>query len=272
MFYFGWMVIGFMSVAGFATLTHWWKPDWYNSNLTNIRKSSYTVMALIYGGMILAGHIILDDWIKAVQFASIAIFIDLAILETPSIIKIGNAEFKRNDRIIADTIENNEKIIRSSFQKTEQFTAVVHYSQHHFSELTESQRDQLPNWNLYSSLLKEYLCLYTDTFGLKASTTAFVYDADESVRKENIMRSFSQIERSNILVIPPEKKEEMGSQLAKAQAYVIEEGKLICVPLFGTTNSFIVTIQTTEAGAVLNGIDANNIVNLVQIFDWFVDG
>lgn len=95
MFYFGWMAIGFMAIAGLATAIHWYNRGWYESNLLNIRKTSYAIMALIYFGMILAGHILLNDWVQAVQFASIAIFIDLAILETPSIQKIGNTEFKK---------------------------------------------------------------------------------------------------------------------------------------------------------------------------------
>ncbi|SDM17014.1 Toxin SpoIISA, type II toxin-antitoxin system [Paenibacillus sp. OK060] len=272
MFYFGWMAIGFMAIAGLATVTHWYNRVWYESNLLNIRKTSYTIMALIYFGMILAGHILLNDWVQAVQFASIAIFIDLAILETPSIQKIGNTEFKKNDQIIEKTIRDNERIILSSFQKTAQFTAVVQYSQHHLTELTDEQKDQLPEWDLYSSMLKEYLRYYTDTFGLRISTTSIQFDSDLEIRMNKIRNSLSQIERSNSILIPEENKEEMSKELAEAAVYVVEEGNTICVPFFGTSNSFIITIQAAESGAILNGMDANNIVNLVQIFDWFIDG
>lgn len=271
MFYFGWMAIGFMSIAGLAALTHWLKPEWYEKNLMNIRKTAYAVMALIYGGMILAGHIVFSDWVQAVQFASIAIFIDLAILETPSILKIGNAEFKKNDQIIAKTIRDNEKIILSSFQKTEQFTAVVQYSQHYFSELTEVQRDKLPKWDLYSTLLKDFLRYYTDTFELQISTTFITFNSDPAIRQENIKNSLIQIERTNSILIPEENKDLMSNELSNAVTYVVDEGNIICVPFFGTTNSFIITIQRKESGTILNGLDASNIVNLVQIFDWFVD-
>lgn len=270
MFYTGWMVLGFMVVAGGATLSHWITPEWYARNLNSIRKLSYTTFALIYGGMILAGHILLKDWVSAVQYASIAIFIDLAILETPSILKIGNAEFKKNDQVIENTIRNNEKVILSSFQKTEQFTAVVQYTEHHFDELSEEQLVKMSEWKEFSSGLKDYLRFYTDTFGFKVSISAFSYETDEKIRQENIKGSLTQIEKFNSIGIPLDKKEEMSAALSIGEVYVVEEGKIICVPFFGVNNSFIVTVQADKDGAILNGIDAMNIVNLIQIFEWFV--
>ncbi|MGG4132429.1 type II toxin-antitoxin system SpoIISA family toxin [Paenibacillus illinoisensis] len=271
MFYFGWMVIGFMSIAGLATMLHWWKPNWYSANIVNIRKSSYAIMALTYGGMILAGHILLNDWVKAVQFASIAIFIDLAILETPSISKIGNTELKKNDLVIATVIENSTDIITAYSHKVDQFTTVVQYTEHHFSEFTEEQIEELPKWEIYSILLKEYLSLYTDTFGLRISTKNFIYSSDVEVRKQKILDLLTPIERTNNLSISGELKENIAAELTSGASFVLEEDKVVLAPFYGTTNSFIVIIQTHETNAVVSSMDVKNIINLVQIFDWFVD-
>ncbi|WP_337035210.1 type II toxin-antitoxin system SpoIISA family toxin [Paenibacillus illinoisensis] len=269
MFYFGWMVIGFMAIAALVTFLHWWKDAWYEEHLVNIRKTSYTIMVLIYGGMILAGHILLSDWVAAVQFASIAIFIDLAIIETPGISKIGNTEFKKNE--IRKTIRDNQSVITSNANKIKQFTSVVQFTDHHFSEFTEEQFDELPNWGLYSTLLQEYLHFYTDTFKLRVNTTMFTYSSDVEKRRENISNLLTPIERTNNLIIPDDIKGDMADSLATASTFVLVEDKVVLVPFYGTTNSFIITIIAGEEHRTVDNIDANNILNLVQIFDWFVD-
>lgn len=81
--------------------------------------------------------------------------------------------------MIASVIENSTDIITAYSHKQ--------YTEHHFSEFTEEQIEELPNWEIYSVLLKEDLSLYTDTFGLGISTKNFTYSSDVEVRKQKIL-------------------------------------------------------------------------------------
>ncbi|ADO59854.1 type II toxin-antitoxin system SpoIISA family toxin [Paenibacillus polymyxa] len=266
MYYFGWLVIGFFAIVGLASISHWANPVWYANNLINIRKTSYSLFILMYGGMILAGHIHLKDWGMAVQFASIAIFIDLAVLETPSILKIGNAEFKKNDMEIEKTIKDNQKTILQSFQKSEQFTDVVQYTSNHFYPLDS---DNFIEWDLYMEQLKKYLRLYTDTFHFKLSITQFTYKEDIEQREQNIEGSLVQIERFHSINIKD--KAELAGTLAKANVSVIKEQEIIGVPFFGNRFSYIVTLEANAQESVINAIDAYHIVNLLTVFEWFAE-
>ncbi|MBP1309110.1 hypothetical protein JOD82_002130 [Paenibacillus sp. 1182] len=268
MYYFGWLVIGFFAIVGLASISHWANPVWYANNLINIRKTSYSLFILMYGGMILAGHIHLKDWGTAVQFASIAIFIDLAVLETPSILKIGNAEFKKNDIEIEKTIKDNQKTILQSFHKTEQFTDVVQFTSNHFEEL---DTDDFVEWDPYMMQLKDYLRLYTDTFHFKLSITQFTYKEDIEVRKQNIKGSLVQIERFHCINITDKEKVDLADTLANANVSVIKEQEIVGVPFFGNRFSYIVTLQGNAQESVINAIDAYHIVNLLTVFEWFAE-
>ncbi len=240
--------------------------EWYSNNLNGIRKTFYVGFLIIIGAGVLWGHIDLRNWSYILTLASLAIFIDLAVLQTPNILKIGNAELQQDDAKLRKTIKDNEKIVRQSMHKVEQHSEVITHSDAHFDQININPLI----WDEYRKALKQYLRLYTDTFHFSINIQSFMHDDDDIDKmKHQIRTAVTQSERFHEMSLAEEIRYNLIEALSKSETFIIKEENVVVIPYFSSHHSFIISLQSNEATTV-NGIDASHIVNLTTVFDWFM--
>lgn len=88
----------------------WWRTDKYVENLQAIRKSYYVLFFLLVCLGILTKQLQMSDWTMILSLASAAVFIDIAVFQTPDILKIWNTEFQHSN-YIRKTIRKNEEVL-----------------------------------------------------------------------------------------------------------------------------------------------------------------
>jgi hypothetical protein len=249
-------------------------PLRYHLSLRTLRKTLYTLFIGAISIGLLTDELQLSNWEFILTLAAIVIFMDLAILLTPSIMKIWSAEFQYTD-YVEDIIKTNDKIHKAMVYRVEAM-----------SEMIQKNNELLsPSRNYTEQELRNYLDLYAGKFGFNVQIHRVrdiefsADDVDPSVLEglaadeiqmlieayrltEGIRMTVEQIKTINNFVFNSE--EDDVETLAQSAVVSLVDDESMLVPVFMDTDQFIVVLKK-EMGDVLE-VDAIHITNLIYLF------
>ncbi|OAT81860.1 hypothetical protein A6P54_10105 [Bacillus sp. MKU004] len=249
------------------------KPLRYHVSLRTLRKTLYTLFIGAISLGLLLDEIRLADWELILTLTAIVVFMDIALLLTPSIMKIWSAEFHYTD-YVEEIIKANDKIHKAMVYRVEAM-----------SEMIQTNSELLPFRNYTDQELRNYLDLYAEKFGFVIQIHRIPLiefsadDADPSVIEglaadeievlvdayrltEGIRMTVEQIKTINNFDFDSE--EEDVEILAQSAVVPLIEDESMLVPVFMETDQFIVVLKE-DLGEVLE-VDAIHITNLIYLF------
>jgi hypothetical protein len=252
-----------------------YSPLKYHLSLRTLRKTLYTLYIIAISIGLLFDEIKLSNWEFILSLTTIVVFMDLAILLTPSIMKIWSAEFQYSD-YVEDIIKTNDKIQKAMVNRVETM-----------SEMIQKNKEQLSlQRNITIKELKRYLNIYADKFGFdvqvyRVSHVEFlVKDLEETEREglsgaevemlveayrlsKGIRQTLEQIRTINNFdnsVV----EDDYVEALAQSSVISLVDDESMLVPVFMDLEEFIVVLKK-ESGEVLE-VDAIHITNLIYLF------
>ncbi|WP_019414885.1 type II toxin-antitoxin system SpoIISA family toxin [Paenisporosarcina sp. TG20] len=273
------VLIGVVLVFLVASLIYYFaNTDHYMDNLQSIRKSYYITALLVIGvGLIIGDFKVIIDW-KSLSLIGIAmIFIDLSVLSTPDISKIGKTEFQ-GSLYVRNAIKKNQELIDASANKVKKFTEVISKTADYFEPL-----NQPINSDKYKEEMRKYLNLYADTFQSNVSIFDLDITNDSEEELENVEKAFRNAEICyNKHIEDAEWRSELIQNLLKGVAvkFVNKDEKdlspktkeslkkVFIVAYFGESYNMLIGIHSDFVP--LNAVDASHILSLAQIFDWYM--
>lgn len=255
--------------------------DKYVENLQMLRRFFYAIFVVGISIGLMLEKIHLDDWKQLLELAALFVFIDLAVFQTPDILKIWNAEFK-HDHYIRKIIKKNEEIISYNSQKVECFTDIV-------LNKSTNYLNNIPlhlKFDDYKEDLKKFLEFYTDTFQIDLAIFEFESGLNANLEdlhsNLDIKQAFTRIEQCyNKTIVDGEWKLFLVQELLDGKAIELhnkkevsssdnfKDKKVFIIPFYGRKYDILIGISSTFIE--VDGIDASHILNLTQIFDWYMD-
>jgi Toxin SpoIISA, type II toxin-antitoxin system len=252
--------------------------DKYVENLQLLRKIFYVIYVVGVGLGIIFGEIDMSKWQELFYLTATFIFMDLAVFQTPDILKIWKAEFQHNN-YIRKIIKKNEEIIGYNFKKVQRFTDVISITEDHFDT-----RNVPTQWRQYKDELRTYLNLYADTFQFHVSIFEFDTTADADLLKTSITHALNRVEQCYNQTVDEADgwKEGLIQQLLDGKSIELRnkkeekdsnipgelKNKVFIVAYYG--KSYNMLIGVSSKFVEVDGIDASHILNLAQIYDWYM--
>ncbi|RIJ63248.1 type II toxin-antitoxin system SpoIISA family toxin [Rummeliibacillus sp. POC4] len=255
--------------------------DKYVENLQMLRRFFYAIFVVGISIGLMLEKINLDDWKQLLELTALFVFIDLAVFQTPDILKIWNAEFK-HDNYIRKIIKKNEEIISYNSQKVECFTDIV-------LNKSTNYLNNIPlhlKFDDYKEDLKKFLEFYTGTFQIDLAIFEFESGLNANLEdlhsNLDIKQAFTRIEQCyNKTIVDGEWKLFLVQELLDGKAIELhnkkevsssdnfKDKKVFIIPFYGRKYDILIGISSTFIE--VDGIDASHILNLTQIFDWYMD-
>jgi Toxin SpoIISA, type II toxin-antitoxin system len=257
--------LGGFSLFLIGILAYYWiNAVQYLNNLGLIRKTFYVLYLIFLSIGMMTGKVDYKDWKLLTELTVMIVFVDLAVFQTPNILKIGRAEFQHSDEI-KKTIQESTEIILQNIKKVEKFSNVIQETDDFFAQrsLPSSQEE-------YKNLLEEYLKLYTQTFDFSLSFFFFPLPEDEKSQKRDIKKQIENIAIRHRKDFSEEEKENMLNLFFDGKIIHIEKNKLVAIPCYGIFYGMIITLEAKDV--YVDMIDASHISNLVYVFDLQVEG
>ena len=258
-----------MFFGGFALILlvilayYWMNSKNYWGNLGRTRRTFYVVFLLLMAVGFIMDKLDYTDWALMAQLSALAVFVDLAVFQTPNILKIWSAEFKHEDEIREALVESKYTIVRNA-KKVEKFTEVIKWTDFHLAALPIPTTQEE-----YQVQLEEYIKYYSSTFGFAVSFFLFPALAqDESPSKGSLQLQLRNVSIRHARQIAGEEKEQLIAKLTDGETTPIQEDKLIVIPYYGAFYSMLVTLEAKDVA--VDAIDASHISNMLVIFDWYM--
>ncbi|UXH46409.1 type II toxin-antitoxin system SpoIISA family toxin [Rossellomorea vietnamensis] len=249
-------------------------PLKYHLSLRTLRKTLYTLFIGAISTGLLMDELQLSNWEFILTLTAIVIFMDLAILLTPSIMKIWSAEFQYTD-YVEDIIKTNDKIHKAMVYRVEAVSEIIQKNNELLSPLRGYTEQELKN----------YLDMYAEKFGFNVQIHRVrgiefsADDVDPAVKgglaadeiqalveayrlTEGIRMTVEQIKTINNFDLNNE--EEDVESLAQSAVVSLVDDESMLVPVFMNTDQFIIVLKK-EMGDVLE-VDAIHITNLIYLF------
>lgn len=252
----------------------WWRTDKYVENLQAIRKSFYVLFFLLICLGVFSTQIQINDWKTLLTFVCAAVFLDIAVFQTPDILKIWNTEFQHSN-YIRKTIRKNEEVLGYNAKKVQNFTEVISKTADHFMDRNPPQF-----WRQYRDELRAYLNLYADTFQFHIAIFPFAISANGEELQENVETAFNSVEICyNISFLDREVRANILQDLLDGKSIPLKDPNIdenteewtknvFIVAYYGESYNMLIGISSTFVE--VDGIDASHILNLAQIFDWYM--
>jgi hypothetical protein len=241
---------------------YWMNSRGYWDNLGRIRRTFYAMFLVLMAIGFISGHIDYKDWQLLTQLAALSVFVDLAVFQTPNILKIWSAEFKHEDEV-REALQESKKTILKNAKKVEKFSQVIQYTDFYFTAIPIPSSE-----GEYQQQLEEYLKQYGSTFGFAISSFLFPVPTSEDEQKNYLKAQVGNIGIRHAKQFTDEEKEKLLGKFSTGETYPITEDKLIAIPYFGSFYSMIVTLEAKDVA--VDVIDASHISNLLYIFDWYM--
>lgn len=255
------------------------KPLAYHLFLRTMRKALYTLFIVAVALGILMNEVAISNWQFLLTLVAIVIFMDLAILLTPSILKIWNAEFQYTD-YVENIIKTNDKILRATINRVEVMSGMIQQADGYFNN-HDSPLDQSP---------KERLELYLDSYGRVFGFQVQVWEVEpelvshsmldisnvESLSSEEIQRiedyyslqmginqTLIEIAQLNAFDYGEEFEAHLDVLSQSTVISLIKEDSMI-VPIFMDERQLLVVLKNKN-GELLE-VDAVHITNLIYLY------
>ena len=242
------------------------RPAIFDLHLKNFRRCLYTLFIISLGIGILTDGIEIMNWKYLLSLTAIAVFIDLSILLTPSILKIWQAEFLTGSEFLEATIKENEKIQRAMVKKVEHMSVLVQDAIYYFEQVSipESREE-------YMIGLNTYLLQYGDEFGL--SFDIIQYEADESVDldqsiKETIKQKLNRIDHIHNFGFNQQLLLSYTESIFNLEVIPLEDQDALLIPVHLRSYNFIIVLKKDKGIPI--EVDGVHVANLVHIYDSFM--
>ncbi|ADU30661.1 type II toxin-antitoxin system SpoIISA family toxin [Evansella cellulosilytica] len=239
------------------------RSDLFIENLGVIRKGFYVLFIVLLCVGFLYEAIDYTNWKLILQLTVFIIFIDIAVFQTPNMLKFWSGDQTKSE-YIEKTIKKNEETLGYNTRKVEKFMEVIQYSSFHFyNKTTPDSKDK------YISNLKDYIRLYTDTFQFHISIFPFEVTGNDDELKESVRQTFSNVEKCyNYIIEDISERENIISSLSSGKSMMLKQDKLFIVSYFGEQYNLLICIKSEDVS--VDGIDASHVINLAHIFDWWM--
>ena len=242
------------------------RPSQFDLNLKKQRRVLYTIFIATTGSGVVFGGLELDDWPYVVSLASIVVFTDLAVLLTPSILRIWQAEFLHGSELLEETLKENERLIRDMMAKVSFMSFLIQDAIYYFEKKPIPETDED-----YLAELEQYLQQYGDRFGLNIDVRQYEIDPNTDLEV-----SVQAKIRQELLIMKD--MHNIGMELSRLEEYIVsiyngeiitlEEDETFIVPVQLPKYHFIVVIKKGKGTPI--EIDGIHTANLVHIYDSFM--
>lgn len=236
----------------------WLNSTKYHLQLRGLRKALYTIFVCGVCLGFIFDQLKLSDWEELVSLMVMVVFVDLAILLTPNILKMGNAEFEYTNSV-EETIKENEKIQKSTVKRIGRMSDIIQDAGIIFSELEEDDSFQTEQEEL-----KKFVDQYADTFGF--SVDLWEVEADpmnDEDTKQQIHTILEQMDTMFTLDLN-ETMDSYTESLLQTEILTLVDKDCIIAPIFMSSHSFVAILQRNK-GYLLE-VDAVHVLNLVYLF------
>lgn len=262
------------AIIGFSSLWYFANGDKYGENIQGIRKIHYALFLIfIIIGMII-GELDVNNWKLLGAILAVSVFVDLAVFQTPNILKFGNAEFEQFS-FVRKTLRMNEELMNQQANKVERFTDIVNLTSLYFQN-----KYQPTQWRQYKDDIRDYLNLYADTFQFHIAIFEFDNEPDSTRRRVLIEDAVRRVELCYNKKIEDEESRNKiidtlndGSSLPfidkgedKSSYFAKDKKQIYVVAYYGDKYNMLIGISSDIVN--LDGVDASHILNMAQIFDW----
>jgi hypothetical protein len=248
-------------------------PMKYHLSLRMLRKGLYTLLIGAVAIGTLFNELELTNWVILLTLTAIVIFMDLALLLTPSIMKIWSAEFQYSD-YVENVISESEKINDMTMDRVGTMSEMIQKSSTYFASIPMAKNDI----ERQTEQLQKYLQRYSDDYGFsvqlwdidKVNSLSFVGEVTND-RNEQVDQAFYQsieavvgkIEKMNTFYLDKHRESDIHSLYESEIVSLIKEEAMI-VPVYIKERNLLVVLKK-EQGNLLE-VDAVHIANLIYLF------
>lgn len=278
---FAWLILVFV-VGNF--LFFCFAPLKYHLSLRTLRKALYTLyIGAVTVGLII-GEVSLGNWQFLLTLTGTIIFIDIAVLLTPSILKIWKAEFQYTD-YVENIILTNNKIQKATIKRVVSMSDMIQNAGEYFENLAEVETDDKKK-----EQLEDYVKLYTEKFGLtfqiwEVNNEAVSMDilSDQEVQglndeelnalltemgfMEGIKTTLNRIDDLNTFDVAEELDSYVNSLYQVEIVSLIKDDAMI-IPVFMNEKNVLVVLKTAK-GELLE-VDGVHVTNLIYLYYSYV--
>jgi hypothetical protein len=238
-----WVIL--MGVAGTILYVNWLFPEWVKQNKQNIRRSWYFFFMV---GIVFIFHKNGFDpmhWQRYSLLAVLFIFVDLALILTPAVVKIGGTELGAVNEV--ETVnEEMKKTIVQTKHKSQSYTQLI--------DLIDKNEFGKQSWNdveEYMYSLEEFL----NSYGVKCRQDIKVYSKDDNSAFINDVGTNSGIELGDLDL-----------ELLTKKTIVQTEKENAIIPFSKLFEVFIIVVSEKEP---VHQIDFDHIITLAIIHSWY---
>lgn len=257
------------------------KPESYNDNLKFIRKAYYVGCVLFFLIGFYVKDIKMTDWKLLIGIGIFFLLIDILILQTLDITKLGKAEFQNGDGIrFHSLIKEGQDLLNNYNSKQTEFTRIISETVDHLDNLGIAE-----NWEDYKNNLETYLEKYTDTFEFELCIRP-VIDLSNTVELSNALKSIEYffnepilneewrnetLNRINAEYITPLIKNKPETEKSKRKQNGMSNDEIGFIISFAGNNfSYLIGVRSNpKKSHKVDVVDARFIFNMAQIYDWF---
>jgi hypothetical protein len=257
-------------------------PLQYHFSLPTLRKGLYTIFIGAISLGLLIGEVTLSNWKFLLTLAIVIVFMDLAILLTPSILKLWNAEFKYGE-YVENVIKTNEKIHKGTMNRVGTMSELIQNAGTYFSSLLAIAHSET-----MKRQLQDYLNLYARQYGFSVQLWELErqpYDPNRIPFEERNQLNQQELEAylDNLSIMEAiekvlmemehlntfefgEQKEAYIQSLFRLEIVSLQTEDSMIVPVFleDDDNDMLILLNNTT-GELLE-VDAVHITNLVYLF------
>lgn len=270
----------------------------YHYSLPALRKALYTLFVGAIALGLLTDATSLANWKFLLTLTTVIVFIDLAILLTPSIMKLWKAEFKYGE-YVENVIKTNDKIQKGTMRRVSTMSDMIQNSDiylrglsvSHFESPIEAQ-NYINLMSMHTETRKErlesYLNLYAEQYGFlvqiwelktepydinripsQERTEMDSLELDEYVKNLSILdaidKTVTDIERLNSFDFGDKKESYIQSLFQMEIISLLEEDSMIVPVMLEDEERDVLVVLKNDKGELLE-VDAIHITNLIYLF------
>lgn len=256
-----------------------WKPDLCEMRLRTIRKALYTLFLASVAAGLMVGEIGFADWQAVLFLMLMTVFTDVALLLTPNILKIGNAEFQY-DSYIENVVKENQKVHAATLHRVQSLSEIIQRTDEYIARLPAAGTGD------FVGDLQRYLEQYSRIYGfsiriwriepktmdaglIPIQTRIFMNQGEiiEMLTGIGIESALDEMERWLTVDFGDEKEDYVASLMDSAIVTVPNEEMMI-VPVYLGDVVYLILLKN-ERGQLYE-VDGIHIANLAHLFSCLV--
>lgn len=235
----------------------------YKDSIQAFRKILYAIFILSILTGILLGELSVSNWSFMLILAGIIVFVDLSIILTPSILKLGSAEFKYADEI-EDIIKTTDRIQVSTLNRAGTMSAIIQDLGSYINNYSNDPIDRRED-------LEELLNVYGVIYGLKSEiwklnmSESILSNEEllENTLKAEITQTLEEIELMYGFNVDDNREDKI-KDLVQSSVVTQENDEFMIVPVYVMNDFMLVVVENKKANIL--EIDAMHITNLIVLY------